>query len=104
MDEVRDNAEEHRFELMRDGVLAIETYVRTGDIVDIQHARVPKEAEGKGMATALTRGALDLIRARGERVIPTCPFVYVYMRKHPETLDLLADPQYFEKHAPEHRP
>jgi uncharacterized protein len=104
MDEVRDNAEEHRFELMRDGVLAIETYVRTGDIVDIQHARVPKEAKGKGMATALTRGALDLIRARDERVIPTCPFVYVYMRKHPETLDLLVDPQYFEKHAPEHRP
>ena len=101
MAEVRDNADENRFELLRDGVLAIESYVRTAGVVDIQHARVPKEAEGKGMATALTRGALDLIRARGERVIPTCPFVYAYMRKHLESQDLLADPQYFDKHPPE---
>ena len=103
MDEVKDNAAQNRYELVRDGVLAIETYVRTPGVVDIQHALVPKEAEGRGMATALTRGALDLIRARGEKVIPTCPFVYVYMRKHPETQDLLADPQYFDKHPPEHR-
>jgi len=100
MDEVRDNTAENRYELTRDGVLAYSGYVRSGKVVDIQHTRVPKEAEGKGMATALIRGSLDMIRAKGEKLIPTCPFVAAYLRRHPEQQDLLADPQYLEKHPP----
>jgi|SRR5579859_2121510 len=103
MDEVRDNAAESRFELQRDGVLAYSRYVRTPGVVDITHTLVPKEAEGKGMATALIRGSLDMIRARGEKLIPTCPFVAAYLRRHPEQQDLLADPEYLEKHPPAHK-
>ncbi len=104
MDAVRDNTDLQRFELERDGVLAYSTYVRARDVVDIQHTRVPKEAEGKGMASALIRGSLDILRARGDKLIPTCPFVAAYLRKHPEAQDLLEDPQYLERHPPEHRP
>jgi predicted GNAT family acetyltransferase len=104
MDEVRVNVTESPCELMRDRVLAYASYVYAPGMVDVQHTRVPKEAEGKGMASALTHCTLELIRARGEKLIPTCPLVYAYMRKHPETRDLLADPQYFEKHPPESRP
>jgi hypothetical protein len=103
MDQVRDNAAAKQFELIRDGVLAYARYVRSADVLDIQHTLVPKEAEGKGMATALIRGTLDIIRARGEKLVPTCPFVSAYMRRHPETQDLLVDPHYLETHPPEKR-
>lgn len=103
MAEVRDNAAEKRFELTRDGVTAYSTYVRAGDVLTVDHTRVPKEAEGKGMASALTRGVLDIIRGRGEKIIPVCPFTAAYMRKHSETRDLLAEPDWLEKHPPEPR-
>ena len=103
MDEVRDNTELSRFELEREGVTAWSSYVRTGKVFSVDHTRVPKEAEGKGMASALTRGVLEIIRERGDKIIPVCPFTAAYMRKHPETRDLLAEPDWLERHPPEHR-
>jgi len=35
------------------------------------------------------RGALEDIRSRGERVVPFCPFVRAYVRRHPEYADLV---------------
>jgi hypothetical protein len=39
------------------------------------------------------RGALELVRAQGCKVVPHCPFVANYMKKHAEFQDLLADPR-----------
>ena len=33
---------------------------------------------------------LDEARSRGLRVVPTCPYVASYIRKHPEYADLVA--------------
>jgi predicted GNAT family acetyltransferase len=35
------------------------------------------------------QGALDDIRARGLRVVPFCPFVAGYIRRHSEYADLV---------------
>lgn len=104
MADVQDNATAKRFELMLDGYLAWSSYVRSGRVVDIQHTLVPPEARGKGMASILIQGSLDLIRARGEKVIPTCPFVYAYMSKHKETQDLLTEPGWLEQHPLQRTP
>jgi predicted GNAT family acetyltransferase len=40
----------------------------------------------------LVRGVLALVRQRGDKVVPLCPFVEHYMRRHPEVHDLLAAP------------
>lgn len=100
MAEVRDNPAAKRFELELDGHRAWSDYERQGAVVDIRHTLVPLEARGKGMASILIKGSLDLIRSRGEQVIPTCPFVHAYMRKHPETQDLLTEPDWLERHPP----
>ncbi len=100
MAEVMDNAAAKRFELELDGHLAWSAYERDGKVVDIRHTLVPPEARGKGMASILIKGSLDLIRTRGEKVIPTCPFVHAYMRKHPETRDVLTEPDWLEQHPP----
>jgi predicted GNAT family acetyltransferase len=44
---------------------------------------------GRGIGSALVRGALEQVRARGLKVVAKCPFVSAYMSKHPEFSDLL---------------
>lgn len=79
---VRDNADKHRFELEFDGHLAFSQYRRDGDTLTILHTEVPKEHAGKGVGSALVRGLLDIARAQGLKVRPKCPFVAGYMNKH----------------------
>ena len=46
-------------------------------------------AEGHGVGTRLIEGALQDIRSRGLHVVPVCPFVRAYLRRHPEQRDLV---------------
>jgi len=96
---VRDNTAASRFELETEGVTAFISYTRAGDILTLVHEEVPKEASGKGIGSTLAKAVLELIRSRGEKVIPVCPFVAAYMLRHKETQDLLADPAYLQKHG-----
>lgn len=59
-------------------------------VVAFTHTEVPARLEGRGIAAALVRNALDWARAEGLRVRPLCSYVALYMRRHPETADLLA--------------
>ncbi|MBI3704866.1 MAG: N-acetyltransferase [Rhizobiales bacterium] len=85
---VRDNAERHRFELDVDGQTAFAVYRREGDTLAIVHTETPPTLRGKGVASALVRGLLDIARAQGLKVAPKCPFVVAYMDKHAEYADL----------------
>jgi hypothetical protein len=53
------------------------------------HTEVPIEWEGRGIGGALARAGLEYARQHSLRVVALCPFVNAYMRRHPETLDLL---------------
>jgi predicted GNAT family acetyltransferase len=87
---VSDNPAELRYELHVDGELVGEIrYRRRHDAIVLVHTEVDPDREGEGLATELVRGALDDIRARGLRVVPYCPFVAAYIRRHPEYEDLL---------------
>ena len=82
---VRDNPEELRYEILRDGELLGEILYRTrpGAVV-LVHTEVEPSAEGQGVGGRLVAGALEDIRSRGLRVVPVCPFVAAYIRRHPE--------------------
>jgi uncharacterized protein len=82
---VRDNREELRYEILREGELLGEILYRTepGAVV-LVHTEVAPSAEGEGIGSRLVAGALEDIRSRGLRVVPICPFVAAYMRRHPE--------------------
>lgn len=87
---VRDNSTLSRFELDTNGVTAFVTY-RLGDgVITLQHTETPFEARGQGIASKLIEGALDMVRARGLKVIPRCDFVRAYISKHPDYRDLVA--------------
>jgi predicted GNAT family acetyltransferase len=87
---VRDNTALSRFELDAGGVTAFMTYRRGDGVITLQHTETPPQARGQGIASRLVAGVLDIVRARGLKIIPRCPFVSAYIAKHPEFGDLLA--------------
>jgi predicted GNAT family acetyltransferase len=88
---VRDNPEKLRYEALVDGRVAGLLFYRAreGELV-LVHTEVADEFEGQGIGGRLVAGALDDIRARGLRIVPICPFVKAYLRRHPEYTDLIA--------------
>jgi predicted GNAT family acetyltransferase len=82
---VRNNPEELRYELEVDGEVAGEIRYRLyPDRIVLVHTEVSPALEGQGLASRLVADALDDIRSRRLRVVPVCPFVREYIRRHPE--------------------
>jgi uncharacterized protein len=88
MNKVRDNKSRHRFELDVEGGTAFANYHLTSDSVVITHTETPASLRGRGIASELVKGALELIRADGLKVVAGCGFVVDYLQKHPEFADL----------------
>lgn len=84
------NATSHRFEATIDGLLCRADYELHGTVMAMTHTVVPSALEGRGIAAALVAAALDWARAQGVQVNPVCSYVRIYMKRHPETQDLLA--------------
>ena len=83
--QVTDNPDEERYEIAEDGALAgfIQYHSRPG-LLALVHTEIDPRFEGKGLGGALARGALDDAAARGFQVLPFCPFVNAYIKRHPE--------------------
>ena len=90
---VRDATERGRYEATLDGELAgfARYLLRPGRVV-FTHTEVDPAFEGKGVASALARQALDSVRAAGLQVEPLCPFFASYIRRHKEYADLVVPP------------
>jgi hypothetical protein len=86
---IHDNAEQHRFEYDTDGGTAVMVYHLEPGVITLIHTEVPPALEGKGIGSAFVRGVLDLVRARGLKVVAKCPFVTAYMKRHQEYNDLV---------------
>jgi predicted GNAT family acetyltransferase len=88
---VTHNPDEQRYEIHVDGILAGYTQAfEDGDVVTLPHTVVFDQFEGQGLASELVAGALDDIRVRGKKIVPTCPYVAKFVRKHADYADLLA--------------
>ncbi len=85
---VRDNKSLGRFELDAEGAVAFANYRLAPGKVIITHTETPRALRGRGIASELVKGALDLIRADGLKVVAGCGFVVDYLDKHPEFADL----------------
>ena len=86
----QNSADQHRFEAFHEGKLAgwVE-YSLLGHSIMLSHTEVLPEFEGKGAGSYLARESLSAARAMGKRVIPACPFIASFLRKHREFLDLV---------------
>jgi predicted GNAT family acetyltransferase len=86
------NPEQSRYEIQVDGAVAGFTQYRpAGDgVLDFVHTEIDDAYEGQGLGGKLARGAMDAVRAAGQKVIATCPFIKGWIEKHPDYHDLLA--------------
>jgi hypothetical protein len=83
--EVVHDESEHRYELRSDGtLLGLIDYRLEPGAVALVHTEIDPRFERRGLGTELVAGALADLRERGLRVIPVCPFVADYLRRHPE--------------------
>jgi predicted GNAT family acetyltransferase len=82
--------EQSRYELHVDGRLAgFARYRPHADHIEFLHTEVDPEFEGQGLGSRLAAGALDDVRASGDRATATCPFIAAYVKRHPEYEDVV---------------
>jgi len=88
---VNQNEAVHRFEGAVDGHRAFLEYHLGSDSISLRHTEVPKDLEGHGIGGKLARAALEFARSANLKVVPLCPFVVAYIRRHPEYLELVQE-------------
>lgn len=64
-------------------------YIKAQDKIYLTHTEVPAELEGKGIATNLVKSVLEDIKQKGLTLVPMCPFVAMYIKRHPEWKSLV---------------
>lgn len=88
--QVINNEEKKRFEVTVDGMTAVAEYIRAAKTrIVYTHTEVPDALEGNGIGSKLARAALEYARENDLKVIPLCPYIAAYIRKHPEYRPLL---------------
>ena len=80
----------HRFEALVDGHAGRLDYAVHEGVMTIVHTEVDPALEGRGVAGALVRAALDHARANGLKVRAHCEYAASYMERHPESMSLRA--------------
>jgi len=90
MADVRDDPDQHRYEIVVDGEVAgFAVYHLRGGRAIFVHTEIDPAFEGQGLGSQLARGALDDVRARGLSVVPLCPFIAGWIDKHDDYQDLV---------------
>ena len=85
-----DAPERKRFEVTVDDELAgFLVYRSRKGLLALIHTEVEERFEGRGRGGRLARFALDRARAENLAVLPFCPFVNEWMKRHPEYVDLV---------------
>ena len=89
---VTDDPGQSRYEVRIAGELAGSlTYHLRGQAISLNHTEVEPHFQGKGVATRLARFSLDDARKRGLTVLPFCPYVNSWIKKHPEYTELVPE-------------
>ncbi|PRY10009.1 hypothetical protein CLV24_11677 [Pontibacter ummariensis] len=64
------------------------TYPESG-VMDFDHTFVPEGERNKGYADELVKTGLDYARSQNYQIVPSCPVVSAYIKRHPEYKDIV---------------
>ncbi|GLR18068.1 GNAT family N-acetyltransferase [Portibacter lacus] len=81
---ISDNRSLNRFEYKQGEHLAIIDYTLKNDKIYLMHTEVPEALGGQGIGSGLVKAVLQNIKDRGLKLVPLCPFVVSYLKRHPE--------------------
>ena len=87
---VSDNEAEHRFEVhVADELAGFTVFRRRPGVIEFIHTEIEPRFEGQGLGSQLIRQALETARAEGQAVLPFCPFVNDYIKRHADYVELV---------------
>ena len=91
---VDDNPDQRRFEIhVGDELAGFSVYELQDDgrRYAFSHTETGERFQGQGLASVLVQEALDQVRAKGAAVLPYCPYVRAWIRRHPAYIDLVPE-------------
>jgi hypothetical protein len=91
---VTDNPAASRYELRVGSELAgfVDYRLRDRDgLISLVHTQVQPAFQGAHLATHLARFSLDDARRRGLSVLPFCPYITSWIKKHTDYVDLVPE-------------
>lgn len=84
------NENAKQYELEAEGLKArIEYIIAKDNVIYLTHTEVPKPLEGKGVGSSIVKLTLEDIKSNGLQLMPLCPFVAAYIKRHPEWNEIL---------------
>ena len=89
--EIVNNEEKKRYEADLGDAVAMIEYIPTKKMIVFTHTEVPRAYEGQGIANKMIRYVLDEARASHLQVNPMCPFVKLFISRHPEYRDIVPE-------------
>jgi predicted GNAT family acetyltransferase len=87
--QVDNNGSLSRFEVNIDDESAYLKYVLGKNTISLPHTFTPESLRERGIASTVTRFALDYAKEKRLQVIAGCSFVALYVQQHPEYEPLL---------------
>ncbi|MFF8506854.1 GNAT family N-acetyltransferase [Streptomyces sp. NPDC015492] len=79
----------HRYEILVDEQRAgLTAYRDREDRRVFFHTEIDEAYAGRGLASILVEQALTDVRASGMRIVPVCPYVAKFLKKHEEFADI----------------
>lgn len=86
-----DNEDRKRFEYQLEQGVALVEYIKTQNKIYLTHTEVPSKYEGQGIASSMVKDVLGEVENSGLKLVPLCPYVAAYIKRHPEWKKLLDD-------------
>ncbi len=78
------NENNHRFEIEIEGHFSFVNYKESQSTISLIHTEAAPELVGTGAAAAVVEKTLHYIQETGKKLLPYCPYVFAYIKKHPE--------------------
>lgn len=78
------NEEKKRFEIEVNGHYAFINYGEREKYIALVHTETDPELAGTGAAKAVVEKTLQYIEDHDKLLMPYCPYVFAYIKRHPE--------------------
>jgi len=78
------NESKKRFEIKVNGHFAFINYGETENQIALVHTEAEPALAGTGAAAAVVEKTLQYIKESGKKLLPFCPYVFAFIKKHPE--------------------
>ena len=86
---MNDNTEQHRFELVENGLTVFADYRQHDKTYVLTHVEADPKLRGTGAAARLMEQIVALAREKDLQIVPRCGYAVAWFKRHPDAGDVL---------------